>query len=278
MATVDMTNHTCYEDVGYTYDDDEDDDDHFIGNIWDGHNIFQPSNPLSWNENILDIDGAHVDIVRSWLKPEQADKLYHNIMRKATFIQRKRRSISGGIVTDDRLTFRCFDPPKAIDFVDPEILSKISSPNYNSSYHYINDRENIKKGTNKHTNEHEISSRWLPELDSIRNYLNNTFDLEINSCLINCYRDGRDGIGYHADKEVKSPLYMVVSLSLGQSRDFYFKPKDKNGRTLKTVLRNGDLCMMYGSTQELYKHTIPKRTGRNNVGMKIRLSITFREL
>ncbi len=256
--TTEVQVHTQVREENSDYEDD--------GNLQiTSQNVFQPNSPFKQRDNLIDDDGAYADVIRSWLTPKQATNLYHMIMEKATFVRRKRRSQyqDEKIITDDRLTFRCFDP---------DILPKLDSLSSYYSTHLEDD-------SNEHQDESELAGNWFPELDSIRNYLNQYFELKINSCLINCYQDGRDAIGYHSDKEVKEPLYMVITLSLGQSRDFYLKPNDKNrGETIKTTLHSGDLCLMYGRTQELYKHTVPKRTGRNNVGINTRFSVTFREL
>lgn len=129
---------------------------------------------------------------------------------------------------------------------------------------------------------------WIPEVkamkDLIEAHLPALFatlgfkleeKVEFNSCLLNEYKDGSQYIGYHSDKESMGAYNSVVTVSLGGSRDFYFKNKVKqaNGefRTIKTTLHNGDIVIMWGRCQELFTHSIPKRAHGD-----YRISLTYR--
>ncbi|SNW62041.1 alkylated DNA repair [Orpheovirus IHUMI-LCC2] len=94
-----------------------------------------------------------------------------------------------------------------------------------------------------------------------------------NSCLINEYRDGKAGIGYHSDREAVGPLGEVITISLGGPRDFCIKPLFKKDKPIKVSLGSGDLVFMLGNTQQYYAHSIPYRAHAN-----YRLSITYRYL
>lgn len=106
--------------------------------------------------------------------------------------------------------------------------------------------------------------------DEVRRILRET---NYNSCLLNEYKDGKAHIGYHSDREVKRDLKGVVSVSLGGSRDFYFKNKIDNTRIVKTSLHNGDLCLMLGECQRYWLHSVPKRAWG-----QYRISATWRQL
>jgi alkylated DNA repair dioxygenase AlkB len=67
-------------------------------------------------------------------------------------------------------------------------------------------------------------------------------------------------------------MNFVCSVSFGGSRDFYFKSED-DGTVVKTKLHDGDLFVMYGETNNRYKHSIPKRAKAN-----ARISLTFRKI
>lgn len=124
---------------------------------------------------------------------------------------------------------------------------------------------------------------WLgadPPLSTIRHYRDAIHNLGFNfdSCLLNEYATGRQYIGYHSDKEALGPHNAVVTISLGGSRDFYFKPRTVKSKsqeqvptTIKTRLHNGDMVVMLGDCQKRYTHSIPKRAQAD-----YRISLTFR--
>ena len=95
-----------------------------------------------------------------------------------------------------------------------------------------------------------------------------------NSCLLNYYPSGDEGMGYHADDEKElgnQPI--IASLSLGATRKFFFKHK-KTQDKVELYLESGQLIVMHGDTQEYWKHTITK-TKTVNEG---RISLTFRQM
>lgn len=94
-----------------------------------------------------------------------------------------------------------------------------------------------------------------------------------NSCLVNYYRNGTDYTGYHEDKELKDPMNTVYTITLGQPRKFSLKHK-KTSERVETLPLSGDLLVMTGKTQDLWKHTIPKTT-THKTG---RISLTYRVL
>ena len=58
-------------------------------------------------------------------------------------------------------------------------------------------------------------------LNNIRMDLQQVFGVELNSCFVNVYRDGNDGVGWHADDEKIFGKYpFIVSLSVGATRRF----------------------------------------------------------
>ncbi len=109
---------------------------------------------------------------------------------------------------------------------------------------------------------------WTEELMQIRKEIQ--FVAPFNSCLANYYREGKDYIGYHRDKEIRGGY--LVSLSLGGSRDFYFR-RLSDKMVIKCKLNSGDLCVITGLTNSLYEHSIPKRAKGDP-----RISLTFRVL
>ena len=95
-----------------------------------------------------------------------------------------------------------------------------------------------------------------------------------NSCLLNYYPSGEDGMGYHADDEKElGPQPIIAALSLGATRKFVFKHK-KTQDKVELFLESGQLIVMHGETQTFWKHTITK-TKTVNEG---RISLTFRQM
>ena len=95
-----------------------------------------------------------------------------------------------------------------------------------------------------------------------------------NTCLLNYYPTGTDGMGYHADDEKElghQPI--IASLSLGATRKFVFKHK-KTQDKVALYLESGQLIVMHGNTQTFWKHTITK-TKTVDAG---RISLTFRQM
>ena len=95
-----------------------------------------------------------------------------------------------------------------------------------------------------------------------------------NTCLLNYYPTGTDGMGYHADDEKElghQPI--IASLSLGATRKFVFKHK-KTQDKVALYLESGQLIVMHGDTQTFWKHTITK-TKTVDTG---RISLTFRQM
>lgn len=109
-------------------------------------------------------------------------------------------------------------------------------------------------------------------------------EANFNSCLLNYYPSGSDGMGYHADDEKELGAQPIIAaLSLGITRKFVFKHKTVKQKTIKhkktqdkveLYLESGQLLVMYGDTQTYWKHSIPKTTTVNSG----RISLTFRRM
>ena len=104
-------------------------------------------------------------------------------------------------------------------------------------------------------------------------------NVDFNSCLLNYYPSGEDGMGYHADDEKELGAQPIIaSLSLGARRKFVFKHKtirQKNKPVkVELYLESGQLIVMHGDTQDFWNHTITKtKTVKSG-----RISLTFRKV
>ena len=100
---------------------------------------------------------------------------------------------------------------------------------------------------------------WNNTLIEIKGKIESITSFKFNSVLANLYRDGNDSMGLHSDDEKelgKNPV--IASLSLGESRDIYFKHKNNKSNLIIPQI-NGQLLVMYGKTQEYWKHEINKK-------------------
>ena len=116
---------------------------------------------------------------------------------------------------------------------------------------------------------------WLPELQVMRQRLQNEFDCKFNSVLANRYRDGADSMGWHSDNESelgKQPV--IASISLGATRRFSFKARVENAKAVHLELSHGSLLLMRGDTQKNYRHALVKTS--KPVGERINL--TYRNI
>jgi len=116
---------------------------------------------------------------------------------------------------------------------------------------------------------------WTKSLTKIREDLNSKFKVNFNSVLLNLYRDENDSMGLHSDDEKelgKNPF--IASLSFGETRRLRFVHKKEKKETYSIELESGDLLIMKGQTQVLFKHELPKSKKK----LKARLNLTFREI
>ena len=104
-------------------------------------------------------------------------------------------------------------------------------------------------------------------------------NVDFNSCLLNHYPSGTDGMGYHADDEKELGAQPIIaSLSLGARRKFVFKHKtirqENKPVKVELYLESGQLIVMHGDTQNFWKHTITK----TKTVASGRISLTFRQI
>ncbi len=114
---------------------------------------------------------------------------------------------------------------------------------------------------------------WTPTLGHLREMLQIKLNERFNSVLCNRYRDGRDSMGWHADDEPElGSTPVIASVSLGATRRFDLKRRDRVGRSVKLELTNGSLLVMRGATQSHWLHQLPK----TNAEVGERINLTFR--
>lgn len=115
---------------------------------------------------------------------------------------------------------------------------------------------------------------WTATLQPIRARVEAVTQEHYDSVLLNRYRDGRDGMGWHSDDEAElGPEPAIASVSFGATRRFRLKRRRGSGAA-ELELGHGDLLLMRGRTQHEYVHSVPKTARR--VGERINL--TFRRV
>jgi alkylated DNA repair dioxygenase AlkB len=118
-------------------------------------------------------------------------------------------------------------------------------------------------------------TKWTANLRTIRHRVVELAGEEFNSVLANLYRDGADKVDWHADDEQVLGLDPIIaSVSLGTSRKFRLRRKDRSLTTVDIVLNSGDVLIMRGPTQQLWEHEVP----RSKVVKEPRVNLTFRKV
>ena len=117
------------------------------------------------------------------------------------------------------------------------------------------------------------SAPWNTTLDAIRKHVQELADASFNGVLLNLYRDGRDGMGWHSDDEPElGPQPVIASLSLGAPRRFVFRARDNHAHKFRLTLNHDSLLIMSGETQAHWQHALPKTTNPKAA----RINLTFR--
>ncbi|MDX3934257.1 alpha-ketoglutarate-dependent dioxygenase AlkB [Stenotrophomonas sp.] len=118
-----------------------------------------------------------------------------------------------------------------------------------------------------------VPQPWHPALLPLRDQLSAFCGHAFNSVLLNRYRDGDDGMGWHSDNEPElGPAPVIASVSLGAPRRFLLRRRDDQAKKAEVLLDHGDLLVMGGQTQRHYQHSLPKSARP----LAERLNLTFR--
>ena len=95
-----------------------------------------------------------------------------------------------------------------------------------------------------------------------------------NSCLLNLYHTGNEGMAWHSDDEKALAAYgTIASLSFGAARRFALKHK-RSGHKISLILESGSLLVMKGETQSHWLHSLPKSARITEP----RVNLTFRTI
>ena len=112
-----------------------------------------------------------------------------------------------------------------------------------------------------------------PALPAMCEVLSARYGVTFDRVWVNLYRDGRDSVAWHPDRNGRvhrDPL--VATVSLGARRRFRLRPRGGGPIALELSPGAGDLVVMGGACQHDWEHCVPK-TARP-VGP--RMSVTIR--
>ena len=115
---------------------------------------------------------------------------------------------------------------------------------------------------------------WTDDLLELRSIIEQKSGEKYNSCLLNLYHSGEEGMAYHSDgeKDLKKNG-AIASLTLGAERKFSFKHKT-TGQKVELVLEHGSLLVMKDQTQSFWLHRLPPTKKISTP----RINLTFRTI
>ena len=126
--------------------------------------------------------------------------------------------------------------------------------------------------TYSNTTKHALP--WTNELLELKALIEKETGETFNSCLLNLYHSGEEGMAWHSDGETDLKKDGAIgSLSFGAERKFAFKHK-KTKEKVELLLEHGCLLIMKDTTQTHWLHRLPP-TKKINTS---RVNLTFRTI
>ncbi|WP_440876089.1 alpha-ketoglutarate-dependent dioxygenase AlkB family protein [Thalassotalea sp. PLHSN55] len=126
--------------------------------------------------------------------------------------------------------------------------------------------------TYSNTTKHALP--WLDELEPLKAMVEEKTAETFNSCLLNLYHSGAEGMAWHSDGEMDLKKNgAIASLTLGAKRKFAFKHKQSK-ETVSLALDHGSLLVMKGVTQTHWLHRLPP----TKKVTEPRINLTFRTI
>lgn len=125
-----------------------------------------------------------------------------------------------------------------------------------------------------YSNSTKTALSWTKELLELKRICEAKTGETYNSCLLNLYHTGAEGMAWHSDgeRELKKNG-AIASLSLGAERKFAFKHKN-SGQRVDCLLEHGSLLVMKGTTQTHWLHRLPPTKKVHTA----RINLTFRSI
>ena len=109
--------------------------------------------------------------------------------------------------------------------------------------------------TYSNTTKHALP--WTKELLELKTLVEQEAGETFNSCLLNLYHSGEEGMAWHSDGETDLKKDGAIgSMSFGAERKFAFKHKETKEK-VELILEHGSLLVMKGITQKHWLHRLP---------------------
>jgi len=125
-----------------------------------------------------------------------------------------------------------------------------------------------------YSNTTKAGLNWTKELLKLKNLVEEITQETYNSCLLNLYHDGDEGMGWHSDDEKSIVKHSAIaSVSFGAERKFVLKHK-VTAETVSQYLTDGSLLLMKGETQTYWLHALTKTKKVDSP----RINLTFRKM
>ena len=116
--------------------------------------------------------------------------------------------------------------------------------------------------------------KWTKELLELKWMVEEKTGETFNSCLLNLYHNGEEGMAWHSDDEkTLGKDSTIASFSFGAERKFSFKHKQTK-EVVSMMLEHGSLLVMKGATQTHWLHCLPKSKRITTP----RVNLTFRTM
>jgi alkylated DNA repair dioxygenase AlkB len=97
-----------------------------------------------------------------------------------------------------------------------------------------------------------------PVLAAAQRELERRYRRPLRGPALNYYRDGRDSVAWHADRELRVlDDTLIAIVTLGVRRPFLLRPKG-GGPSIDLAPGSGDLLVMGGASQRDWEHSVPK--------------------
>lgn len=123
-----------------------------------------------------------------------------------------------------------------------------------------------------YSNTTKVALAFTKELLELKELVEKETNETYNSCLLNLYHDGSEGMAWHSDgeKDLKKNG-AIASVTLGAERKFGFKHKQTK-EVVSLVLQHGSLLVMKDETQTHWLHRLPptKKVHRPRVNLTFR--------
>ncbi len=196
-------------------------------------------NLTSTGHGFLDLPGADVRLIPAFLDMAAADSLFRSLINETPWEERR-------VFVWGRWR------------VQPRLVAWYGDPE--ARYSYSGDTLD--------------PTPWTPPLAALRARVEAVAGARFNSVLLNLYRDEKDRMGWHNDDEPElGQRPVIASVSLGETRTFLLKPREKRRAGLYRVsLDHGSLLVMAGDTQRNWVHAV----NSESTPCGPRINLTFR--